>query len=85
MICDTCEAFGDGVAIIMAMAITVAVEHVLDCSEKRYGGWIGGGVPVLIKKGKELKTGKKMLRGHLNSRKKLLKSQIHFGEKSCSG
>ena len=37
------------------MAITVAVEHVLDCSEKRYGGWIGGRVPVLIKKEKELK------------------------------
>ena len=41
--------------MIMAMAITVAVEHVLDCSEKRYGGWIGGWVPVLIKKEKELK------------------------------
>ena len=55
MICDICEAVGDGVAMIMAMAITVAVEHVLDCSEKRYGGWIGGWVPVLIKKEKELK------------------------------
>ena len=55
MICDICEAVGDGVAMIMAMAITVAVEHVLDCSEKRYGGWIGGRVPVLIKKEKELK------------------------------
>ena len=55
MICDICEAAGDGVAMIMAMAITVAVEHVLDCSEKRYGGWIGGWVPVLIKKEKELK------------------------------
>ena len=55
MICDICEAVGYGVAMIMAMAITVAVEHVLDCSEKRYGGWIGGWVPVLIKKEKELK------------------------------
>ena len=55
MICEICEAVGDGVAMIMAMAITVAVEHVLDCSEKRYGGWIGGWVPVLIKKEKELK------------------------------
>ena len=55
MICDICGAVGDGVAMIIAMAITVAVEHVLDCSEKRYGGWIGGWVPVLIKKEKELK------------------------------